>query len=350
MCRGTRGRARVRGPRGWTVHTRSRSGQRCGPRTYVRYPQAAAHPNTEPRPRTVRCGRTAPFGLPVLAEVPELAQVLERRSSGRGGSCSPPSMGRGAGPTGNTTPSTSRCWRRRPARARRTGRPATGSARSPMTTVAGMWVCSWVSGVPRAGRHLPQRRRRLGTGAGGGMSTTLLLRADLDTLFGHDGLPAQLLHGLAGGRVHVDAATARRLADAGTDTRLVILDHGDVVGVGTKRRQPPGWLRDAILAVHDTVLRGPTNVPGSARRPVRGPGAPAPTAAGHRWNDACTGCCAAIHQHPVPGHPAVAHPTAATHRAATIRPSRARTRPRAPPTCRSEPPHQPPAAARDPRT
>jgi hypothetical protein len=80
---------------------------------------------------------------------------------------------------------------------------------------------------------------------------TVLARVELDTLLGGD-LPAQLLTHLTGGAVRVDAATARALAGLGADVRLIIHDHGRVVGVGRRTRQPPGWLRDAALAMHDT--------------------------------------------------------------------------------------------------
>jgi hypothetical protein len=81
---------------------------------------------------------------------------------------------------------------------------------------------------------------------------TLLLRTELDTLLGADALPSQLLTTLAGGAVQVDAATARRLADLGGPLRLIVTNRGRVVGVGRRTSTPPGWLRDALLAVHDT--------------------------------------------------------------------------------------------------
>jgi hypothetical protein len=78
-----------------------------------------------------------------------------------------------------------------------------------------------------------------------------LLRADLDTILSR--MPAALLTRLTGGRLHVDAATARRLMDTyGTRLRLVLVDHGRIVGVGRASRQPPGWLAEATLALHDT--------------------------------------------------------------------------------------------------
>ncbi|WP_157041926.1 HNH endonuclease signature motif containing protein [Nitriliruptor alkaliphilus] len=101
--------------------------------------------------------------------------------------------------------------------------------------------------------------------AGAVRPPTLIMRAELDTLLGDDRLSAQLLTTLAGGVMHVDAATARRLVDEhGTDLRLVLLEDGKVVGVGTKTRRPPGWLADATLAVHDTCTE-PGNCPVAAR-------------------------------------------------------------------------------------
>ncbi|MCC5947970.1 MAG: HNH endonuclease [Nitriliruptoraceae bacterium] len=82
----------------------------------------------------------------------------------------------------------------------------------------------------------------------------LLLRADLATLLDRDQVPGTLLTSLLGGHVRLSAAATRALLDArGADLRTVILDdHGRVVGVGRRRRRPPGWLRDATLALHDT--------------------------------------------------------------------------------------------------
>jgi hypothetical protein len=82
----------------------------------------------------------------------------------------------------------------------------------------------------------------------------LVLRADLDTLLDRDQTPASLLTTLLGGHVRVTAATARRLIDErGADLRTVIIDdHGSVVGVGRRRRLAPDWMRETLLALHDT--------------------------------------------------------------------------------------------------
>lgn len=67
-------------------------------------------------------------------------------------------------------------------------------------------------------------------------------------------LAGELLTRLTGGKLWVDAQTARDLVAArGADLRTVILDDtGAVVGVGRRTRVPPDWLRDATLALHDT--------------------------------------------------------------------------------------------------
>lgn len=73
-------------------------------------------------------------------------------------------------------------------------------------------------------------------------------------LLGDDGLPVELVTKVTGGRLRVAAPTARRWVDqAGARLRAVVLDDtGQVLGVGTRTRVPPGWLRDAQLAVHAT--------------------------------------------------------------------------------------------------
>lgn len=87
-----------------------------------------------------------------------------------------------------------------------------------------------------------------------GARRQLVVRAELSTLLDREQVPAHLLTLLTGGRMWVDAATARRLVDErGADLRTVILDDtGTVVGVGRRSRLAPGWLRDAQLALHDT--------------------------------------------------------------------------------------------------
>jgi hypothetical protein len=81
----------------------------------------------------------------------------------------------------------------------------------------------------------------------------LLGRIDLQSLLSLADRHAQLLTHLAGGAMHVEAATARALADRfGSALRLIVHDEGRVVGVGRSSRQPPGWLTDATLALHDT--------------------------------------------------------------------------------------------------
>jgi hypothetical protein len=81
----------------------------------------------------------------------------------------------------------------------------------------------------------------------------LLARIDLESLLALADRHARLLTHLSGGAMHVEAATARALADRfGSALRLIVHDEGRVVGVGRSSRQPPGWLTDATLALHDT--------------------------------------------------------------------------------------------------
>ncbi len=82
----------------------------------------------------------------------------------------------------------------------------------------------------------------------------LLLRADLDTLLDREQTPGALLTSILGGQVRASAPTVRRLVEErGADLRTVILDDtGSIVGVGRRARVAPGWLRDAVLALHDT--------------------------------------------------------------------------------------------------
>lgn len=84
-------------------------------------------------------------------------------------------------------------------------------------------------------------------------SPTLLLRLPFETLL-DDRMPADLLTSLTGGRLRMTAAAARRLVDtAGARLRTIVVDgEGAVLGVGRSTRRPPGWLTDAIAAIHDT--------------------------------------------------------------------------------------------------
>ncbi|GGI08562.1 HNH endonuclease signature motif containing protein [Egicoccus halophilus] len=94
----------------------------------------------------------------------------------------------------------------------------------------------------------------------------LLLRAELDTLCDRRQTPAQLLTRLAGGRMTLTATAARRLIDErGAELRTIVLDTtGNVVGVGRRTRIPPGWLTDAVLAVHDTCTEPGCNIAATA--------------------------------------------------------------------------------------
>jgi hypothetical protein len=81
----------------------------------------------------------------------------------------------------------------------------------------------------------------------------LLLRCELDALLDATRTPAALLTRLVGGSLRLSSAAARRLLEVhGAELRTVIVEQGEVLGVGRITRIPPGWLRDATLAVHDT--------------------------------------------------------------------------------------------------
>lgn len=86
------------------------------------------------------------------------------------------------------------------------------------------------------------------------VAPTLLLTATLDSLLGRDDTPAELLVGLAGGRLKVPSEVARRLLDdGGAAARLLVVDDtGAVLGVGRRHRRPPRWLADATLALDAT--------------------------------------------------------------------------------------------------
>jgi hypothetical protein len=82
----------------------------------------------------------------------------------------------------------------------------------------------------------------------------LLARVPLASLLDQAETPAELLTRLVGGRLRLTAAATRELVDArGAELRAIVVDDlGSVVGVGRTTRVPPGWLRDAAAALHDT--------------------------------------------------------------------------------------------------
>jgi hypothetical protein len=81
----------------------------------------------------------------------------------------------------------------------------------------------------------------------------LLLRAELTDLLDATRTPTDLLTRLVGGSLRLTSAAARRLLDQrGVELRTIVVDDGQVLGVGRTTRVPPGWLRDATLAVHST--------------------------------------------------------------------------------------------------
>ncbi len=91
--------------------------------------------------------------------------------------------------------------------------------------------------------------------AQGSHNIKALLRIELSTLLDLDQSSGQLLTHLTGGAMWTDAATARHLADHASSIRLIVTHNGAPIGVGRARRTPPGWLRDAILALHDTCTQ-----------------------------------------------------------------------------------------------
>jgi hypothetical protein len=109
-----------------------------------------------------------------------------------------------------------------------------------------------------------------GAGGDGGSDVALppvrlLLRWDLDALLDRTRTPADLLTRLLGGSLRLTSAAARRLLEArGAELRSIVVDGGEVLGVGRATRIPPGWLRETTLAIHDTCT-GPL-----CRRPANG--------------------------------------------------------------------------------
>ena len=78
----------------------------------------------------------------------------------------------------------------------------------------------------------------------------LLARVELETL---GRLPVELITRLTGGHLRLSTAAAKRLLEErGAELRTIVIDQGQVVGVGRATRQPPGWMADIILAIHNT--------------------------------------------------------------------------------------------------
>jgi hypothetical protein len=113
------------------------------------------------------------------------------------------------------------------------------------------WAEQELAGVTTDGQTRPAR-------------PTAFVAVDINTLLGHR-IPADLLTRLAGGRLKVSSTLARRLVDErGAEVRLIVLDEvGEVIGVGRKHYEPPGWLREAIWT-RDLTTTDPTG-PGPVR-------------------------------------------------------------------------------------
>ncbi|MBW3662413.1 MAG: HNH endonuclease [Actinobacteria bacterium] len=84
----------------------------------------------------------------------------------------------------------------------------------------------------------------------------VLATTTLDDLIGLTHGPGELLTTLTGGRIRITNAALRKLIDeGGAALRLIVTeDTGRAVGVGRKTRVPPGWLREASLALHPECL------------------------------------------------------------------------------------------------
>lgn len=81
----------------------------------------------------------------------------------------------------------------------------------------------------------------------------LLVRLPFEALC-DERIPTDLLTGLVGGRLRLTSTAVRELAARrGALLRTVVVDDdGAVIGIGRGSRRPPGWLRDAVAALHDT--------------------------------------------------------------------------------------------------
>lgn len=90
----------------------------------------------------------------------------------------------------------------------------------------------------------------------------VLATVSMETLLGMQRTTGGLLTRLIGGRMHLTAVAARKLADQGCDFRMIVHDQdGQTVGVGTQTRIPPDWLRDAVLAFNATCTCPGCNLP-----------------------------------------------------------------------------------------
>jgi hypothetical protein len=101
-----------------------------------------------------------------------------------------------------------------------------------------------------------------GAGVAALPAVRLLLRCELADLLDATRTPVDLLTRLTGGSLRLTSAAARRLLETrGAQLRAVVIDDGQVVGVGRTSRLPPGRLRDIALAVHDTCTAPLCNRP-----------------------------------------------------------------------------------------
>lgn len=100
----------------------------------------------------------------------------------------------------------------------------------------GRGVGGWHPGRVQAGGLLPPVK--------------LLVRVQLETL---GALPADVVTRLTGGHLKLSSKAANWLLDRqGVELRTIVIDQGQVVGVGRQTRMPPGWMGDIVHALHDT--------------------------------------------------------------------------------------------------
>jgi hypothetical protein len=145
------------------------------------------------------------------------------------------------------------------------GNDDAGDARTDDAGHRSGWMDALAAGLSLLGDDGGRRADELVASVGCLPAPKLLLRAELATLLDGDRLPVAVLTRLTGGQLRLSSEAARRLVEArGAEVRTIIVDQGEVVGVGRASRQPPGWLSDIVLAVHDTCS-GPL-----CDRPARG--------------------------------------------------------------------------------